>query len=65
MFGSIGFWEILLIIFIVAILFGGKKLSQLGKGLGEGIVNFKAALKGEPDKKSTKDESNSDNEKSN
>lgn len=45
MFGSLGLWEILLIILIAAILFGGKKLPQLGKSLGEGIMNFKGAMK--------------------
>jgi sec-independent protein translocase protein TatA len=45
MFGSVGIWEILLLIGVIAILFGGKKLPQLGKGLGEGITNFKNSLK--------------------
>jgi len=64
MFGSLGIWEILLIILVIALLFGGKKLPQLGKGLGEGITNFKNALKGDSDKKSTEEqhkvENNSD-----
>ena len=45
MFGSLGIWEILLIVLIVALLFGGKKLPELGKGLGDGIKNFKNSLK--------------------
>ena len=40
MFGSLGIWEILLIVAVVAVLFGGKRLPQLGKGLGEAITNF-------------------------
>lgn len=44
MFGSLGFWEILLIFLIVAFLFGGKKLPDLGRGLGEGIRNFKNSI---------------------
>lgn len=66
MFGSLGIWEILLIIAVIALLFGGKKLPQLGKGLGEGITNFKNALLG--DKKNKQDEHEqpkSDNEKGN
>lgn len=66
MFGSLGLWEILLIVAVIALLFGGKKLPQLGKGLGEGITNFKNALLG--DKKNKKDEpekTDSDNEKGN
>ncbi len=47
MFGSLGIWEILLIVVVIALLFGGKKLPELGKGLGQGIKNFKNAVKGE------------------
>jgi sec-independent protein translocase protein TatA len=47
MFGSLGIWEILLIVAVIALLFGGKKLPELGKGLGQGIKNFKNAVKGE------------------
>jgi sec-independent protein translocase protein TatA len=66
MFGTLGFWEILLIIGIVAVLFGGKKLPQLGKGLGEGIMNFRNSLKkGSEDTKEEKEEKKSDNEKDN
>ena len=44
MFGSLGIWEILLILIVVALLFGGRKLPDLGRGLGEGIKNFKDSL---------------------
>jgi len=48
MFGHpISFGELLLIFAIVFLLFGGKKLPELGKALGDGIRNFQAALKGE------------------
>lgn len=47
MFGTVGIWEILFILLIVALLFGGKKIPELGKGLGEGIKNFKNAIKKE------------------
>ena len=46
MFGSFGIPELLLILLIVVIIFGASKLPQLGKGLGEGIKNFKKGLKG-------------------
>jgi sec-independent protein translocase protein TatA len=36
---------VILLVFIV--LFGGKKLADVGKGLGEGIRNFKSSLKGD------------------
>ncbi len=43
--GSFGLTELLIILLIVVVLFGGSKIPQLGKGLGEGIRNFKAAIK--------------------
>ncbi len=45
MFGSLGFSELLLLLLIVIIIFGASKLPQLGKGLGEGIKNFKESVK--------------------
>lgn len=40
-----GIQELLVILLIVIIIFGASKLPQLGKGLGEGIKNFKKGLK--------------------
>jgi len=51
MFGSIGVPELLLILLIVIIIFGAGKLPQLGKGIGEGIRNFRNSLKSEPENK--------------
>ncbi len=62
MFGSLGIWEILLIVVVIALLFGGRKLPELGKGLGQGIKNFKNAVKGED---ANKDEEKSKDEKGN
>jgi len=47
MFGSLGVPELLLILLIVIIIFGAGKLPQLGRGVGEGIRNFRNSLKGE------------------
>ena len=47
MFGSMGFTEILLILLIVFFLFGAKRLPEMGKGIGEGIKNFKKSVKTE------------------
>jgi sec-independent protein translocase protein TatA len=47
---TIGFPELLVILGVAVLLFGGKKIPELAKGLGEGIRNFKTALKGDPEK---------------
>jgi sec-independent protein translocase protein TatA len=39
--------ELAVILVIAVLLFGGRKIPELAKGLGEGIRNFKTALKGE------------------
>ena len=52
--GKLGLPELLLIIAIALLLFGPSKLADLGKGMGEGIKNFRAAVKDgedDPDKK--------------
>jgi sec-independent protein translocase protein TatA len=48
---SVGFQEIVLIGLLFLFLFGAGRLSSIGKGLGEGIKNFKDALEGDPEKK--------------
>lgn len=45
MFGSLGATEILLIVFTLLILFGGKKLPELAKGIGKGIKELKSSMK--------------------
>lgn len=44
MFGSLGFTELVLILFIVLIIFGAGKLPQLGEGLGKAIKGFKKSV---------------------
>ena len=39
--GSLGFQEILLILLVVVLIFGGRKLPELGRGLGEGLGNLR------------------------
>ena len=48
MFGSFGWMELLLILFIVLIIFGAGKIPQLGEGLGKAIKGFKKSVN-EPD----------------
>ena len=50
---TIGFPELLVILGVAVLLFGGKKIPEVAKGLGEGIRNFKTALKGDPEKPET------------
>lgn len=45
--GRIGMPEILIILAVVLLLFGGKKIPELMKGLGSGVNEFKKASKGE------------------
>ena len=54
MLRSIGPTELLVIIAVFVLLFGGKKIPELAKGLGEGIRHFKGAIK-EEDEKTDKD----------
>ena len=44
MFGSIGHWELLLIMMAIILLFGSKRLPELARGLGKGLQEFKKAL---------------------
>ena len=43
--GSLGFWEIVLIVLVILLLFGGKKIPELMRGLGKGVKSFKDGLK--------------------
>ncbi|MGE5277826.1 MAG: twin-arginine translocase TatA/TatE family subunit [Acidobacteriota bacterium] len=54
MFGSLGVPELLIILLIVIIIFGAGKLPQLGRGLGEGLRNFKDSVKSGEDEKDKK-----------
>jgi sec-independent protein translocase protein TatA len=45
----LGVPELLVVAVLVLFLFGGKKLPEMGKGIGEGIRNFKKSIKGEPE----------------
>ena len=44
MFGSLGFTELILILFIVLVIFGAGKLPQLGEGIGKAIKGFKKSV---------------------
>lgn len=44
---GLGGWEILIIALVVLLIFGGKKIPELMKGLGKGVRNFKEGIKEE------------------
>lgn len=47
--GKIGVTEIILILLVVVLLFGGRKIPELMKGIGQGMKEFKKASKFDPD----------------
>jgi sec-independent protein translocase protein TatA len=51
---SIGFPELVIILGIAVLFFGGSKIPDIAKGLGEGIRNFKTAIKGDGDQNGPK-----------
>jgi sec-independent protein translocase protein TatA len=51
--GMPGGWELVLIVVVIVLLFGGKKIPELAKGLGKGIKDFKSAMN-EDDKDESK-----------
>ena len=54
---AIGPWQIIIILFVVLLVFGGKKIPELMSGFGKGIKEFKKATK-EEEKEENKDDSN-------
>ena len=51
---SIGPWQVLLVVLVLLLLFGGKKIPELMKGLGKGMKEFKDATRGEDESKDDK-----------
>lgn len=49
LFFNFGFWEIILIILVILLIFGGKRIPELMRGIGKGINNFKKEVKEEDD----------------
>lgn len=57
--GPLGPTEILLLLLLLALIFGARRLPEIGRGLGEGIRNFRGSMK-----EISKDSDGSDQEKS-
>ena len=55
--GGISFWQILIILVVILILFGGKKIRTMGSDLGEGLKGFKKAIKDDDSAKDTESKS--------
>ena len=53
MFGSFGAGEVIVIALILLLLFGGKKIPELMKGIGKGVKSFKDGVKGIEDEINT------------
>ena len=58
--GMIGPWQIIIIVFVIVLLFGGKKIPELMKGLGQGMKEFKKATDQEDDKGDNKEKKSKD-----
>lgn len=44
MFGNLGFWEIMMLAVVVLLVFGAKRLPEIGSSLGKGIKEFKKSF---------------------
>jgi sec-independent protein translocase protein TatA len=53
--GNLGVTEILLIVVVIVLLFGGRKIPELMRGIGQGMKEFRDAQKDDSPKSTTKD----------
>ncbi|HHF42206.1 MAG TPA: twin-arginine translocase TatA/TatE family subunit [Candidatus Aminicenantes bacterium] len=51
LFGPVGPSELLLIVLLIVLIFGARRLPELGRSLGEGIRNFRKSLSGQEESK--------------
>jgi sec-independent protein translocase protein TatA len=56
MFGNLGTTELIIILFIILVFFGAKKIPDLASGLGKGIRSFKDAISGKEEDTEIKDD---------
>ncbi|MBR4506785.1 MAG: twin-arginine translocase TatA/TatE family subunit [Bacteroidales bacterium] len=61
----LGTWEIIIIVLVVLLLFGGKKIPELMKGLGKGVKSFKDGVNGVEDTDRDRNGSNGVDEEKN
>ena len=62
LFGPVGPSELLIIVLLIVLIFGARRLPELGRSLGEGIKNFRKSLSSqeEPETKEKKEKNKSD-----
>ena len=53
---TLGHWEIIVIVLVVLLLFGGKKIPELMRGVGKGVKSFKDGMNGVEEPKEKKEE---------
>lgn len=63
LFGTLGTTEIIIIVFVILLLFGGKKIPELMRGMGKGVRSFKEGMN--EIEKEVKDSVNNEGEKDN
>ena len=61
--GMIGPWQVILVVLVILLLFGGRKLPELMKGLGQGLQEFKKATKEGKEKEKDKDKDKEEDQK--
>lgn len=61
--GVIGPWQLIIVIAVVLLLFGGKKIPELMKGVGQGIREFKDGMNGDANKANPSDKKDETTEK--
>lgn len=59
----LGTWEIILIVLVILLIFGGKKIPELMKGLGKGVKSFKDGVNGKADDVKEEEQQESPSEK--
>lgn len=60
MIGGLGATELIVILLIIVIIFGAKKLPEIGSGMGKAIKNFKGAISDSDEKKTDEDPGSDD-----
>ncbi|MBP5658754.1 MAG: twin-arginine translocase TatA/TatE family subunit [Paludibacteraceae bacterium] len=59
----LGTWEIILIVLVILLIFGGKKIPELMKGIGKGMRSFRDGVEGKTDKEDAEVKEEKDDKK--